>query len=554
MSIFSSQDTSYPNAGRTQRPARCILLGALVLLAAGASAHAQSTDAVDAPWNTATIQAIDAYPNDPTFNHGFVGVDHFAGSNAGDQVGLLTTQLGNGDIVVAGLVPNFGASGTCSNGTDLCNIGLVRYNQQGVRKAWSNPGAYGNYSDNYVIYPGGTGHKYMYLRDIKARGSFIDVLVDELDSDSRVTGQGVHNVRIVTFRDDGSNLSSWPVFGSAGNYTLDTDAFYGAQMVQISATRMIVAATAYDVVGPYVAVTRLTVLGNGAVSQDNDWGDPYGGTGAFDRIRRYYGPGTYCPNALVGGSFCNVTAGYAAVQVGFTTPTDFYVGGSIQIDGDDWDAITLKISSDTGELKSEYNGTGWSRAVFNDPNGSKKDIAAGLYVYQDDVYVAAQVARKCFPGIGLAKLNGANGQYNTAFGSGGKIVFGGQGNTPVCFAPPAGDVPFAISATGGRIGVVGYSRSGITGISNHVDPMLAVVNAVNGTILDFAAHPLLNPDGSRMGDGVFYGVYGGPSPTSPFTAAGNGRNTDAGNTLSYIVGKFIPVSGDRIFANGFDGS
>jgi hypothetical protein len=522
----------------------------LATLAGGAGAQAQPMDSTDAPWTPDIVQAIDAYMPDPAFNHGLLGLDHFAGSNSADQVGILTAPLSNGDVVVAGLVPNFGSAGTCSNGTAMCNIGLVRYDAAGVRKAWSNPGSYGNFGNNYVIYPAGDLHKYEYIRDLKVRAGFIDVLVDEIDVVDPGPVLGRQNVRIVTFREDGSYASQFPVFGSTFNASGDTEDFYGAQMVQINSTRMIVAATAYDSIGPYVAVTRLDILGNGAVDQDAGWGSTYGGAG-FDQLIRYYAPGSYC--GFAAGS-CDATAGYAAGQVGFATPTDFYVAASIHIDGDDWDPIAVKISSDTGELKTEFNGTGWSRAVFNESNSTKKDIAAGIYVYQDNVYLAAQVARKCFDGIGLSKLDGATGQYDIAFGASGKIVFGGQGDAPFCFSPPGGDYPFAISATGGRIGVVGYSRHGIVGISNNVDPMLAVVNAVDGSVLDFGFHPVLGADGTRSGDAVFYSVFGGASATSPFTAAGNGRIESAGNTLSYLVGKFIPASGDRIFASNMGGN
>jgi hypothetical protein len=522
----------------------------LTTLAGGARAYAQPTASTDAPWMPEVVQAIDEYVPDPAFNHGFIGLDHFAGPNSADQVGAVTAPLSNGDVVVAGLVPNFGSAGTCNNGTAMCNIGLVRYDAAGVRKAWANPGSYGNFGNNYVVYPGGDLHKYEYIRDVKVRAGYIDVLVDEIDVVDPGPVLGRQNARIVTFREDGSYSSEFPVFGSTFNASGDTEDFYGAQMVQINSTRMIVVATAYDSIGPYVAVTRLDILGNGAFDLDPGWGSTYGGAG-FDQLIRYYAPGPYC--GFAAGS-CDATAGYAAGQVGFATPTDFYVAASIHIDGDDWDPIAVKISSDTGELKTEFNGTGWSRAVFNDPNSTNKDIAAGIYVYQDDVYLAAQVARKCFDGIGLSKLDGTTGQYNTAFGGSGKIVFGGQGDAPFCFSPPGGDYPYAISATGGRIGVVGYSRSGVPGFSNNVDPMLAVVNAVNGSVLDFDRHPVLGADGTRSGDAVFYSVFGGASATSPFTAAGNGRIESAGNTLSYLIGKFIPVSGDRIFASNMGGN
>jgi hypothetical protein len=527
---------------------QCTCLVGLVACAASAQAATDRATVDLDPWTSDIIRAIDAYVPDPVFNHGRLGLDHFAAPDSADEVGGVTAQSSNGDIVVAGLVPDFGSSGTCNNGVAMCNIGLVRYDQAGNRMAWANPGSIGNYADNYVIYPGGDLHKFEYIRDIKVRAGYIDVLVDEIDAAHTQAGLGRQNARIVTFREDGSYLAQFPVFGSTFNEADDTVDFYGAQMVRINDSRMMVVATAYDSIGPYVAVTRLDILGNGAFDQDPAWGYTYGDAG-LDQVTDYFAPGSYCGNF----NSCDATAGYAAGQVGFATPTDFYVAANIHITGDDWDPAAVKISSDTGELKTEFNATGWSRAVFNEPASSMNDVAAGLYVYQDEVYMAAQVARKCFPGIGLAKLDGATGQYITTFGGAGKIVFGGQGNAPICFSPPAGDYPFAIAATGGRIGVVGYSRHGIAGFSNYVDPMLGVVDAVDGSVLDFGFHPVFDANNRRMGDAVFYSAYGGPSATSPFTAAGNGRIEAAGNTLSFLAGKFIPVSADRIFAYGFGG-
>ena len=542
-------------APKYSRRITSVLFG-MACVAAATVAQAQQSSGLDAaagstadtPWLPAVIAAVDEYVPSAAFNGGRFSLDHFADSNSADQEGLVTAQLANGNIVVAGLVPDGTAdAGACGDGTRLCSIGLVRYTPTGQRVTWPNAGANGRFSNNYVVYPQPGFNKFQYLRDVKVRGNYIDVMVDEPDVNHAALTLGHRNVRIVTFRDDGSFLSQWGIFGvqnqSGGT---DSEDFYGAQMVQMNSTQMIAVATAYDSFGPYVAVTRLAILGNGALSLDSSWGTSYGGGDGFNRLIRYYAPSSYC-----GGGDCDATASYVAKQEGFPVQTDFYVAGSMHISGNNWDPYALKISSADGSTKSEFNSTGWSRVAFDDANSSLDDRAAGLYVYQDDVYLAAQVSRKCFPGVGIAKINGATGADNIAFGSGGKTVFGGQGNAMICFSPPGGDYPTAISATGGRIGIAGYRHHGLTGISNLYDPMLAVVNAVNGSVLDFDFHAVNRADGTRYGDAVLYGIYGGPLPTSPFTVAGNGRDALSGNTLSYITGRLIPVSSDRIFTSGF---
>lgn len=523
---------------------RFLALGRNMLFVAGVSAgtglHAQQMDSVT-PWMPGVVQAIDAYVPDPTFLNGHFGLDHFAGPNGADEVGAVTAQMDNGDIVVAGLVKGFGVTGTCNNGTALCNIGLVRYNQSGARVAWSDPGVYGFQGNQYVIYGEhgpNVAPSYQYIRDVKVKNGAIYVMVD-----TNLGSGGSKDVRVVSFNNSGSPIDH----GLAGVFGFgngdDFEAFFGAQIAIISSDYMVVTATGYDATGPFVASNRLHIESDHSLSQDPAWGVGYGG-GTDNRIVRYFGPGGYC-----GQSRCDATANYAVAPVGLSGSV--YIGGTIHISGDNYDPIAIKISSDSGVLKAEFNGTGWSRTAYDQPNSSNKDTVAGLYVYQNDVYMAAQVAQKCFPGIGLAKLDGTTGDYVSAFSAGGKIVFGGQGNAPFCFSPPFGDYPTAISATGGRIGIVGYSVRGIQDISTRVDPMLAVVNAVNGTLLDFDSHPVTDANGNRLGDAALYSVYGGSSATSPFTVAGNGRIASAGNTLSYLVGKLIPASADRIFASGF---
>ncbi|MEO7198889.1 MAG: hypothetical protein ABIY56_01590 [Dokdonella sp.] len=537
------------------RPLRYLMAAVFMLAATVASADGNK-DAFDSfqatdmtPWTPEVIQAIDAYVLAPNFNDGRFGLDHFAASNSLDQQGLVTARLANGNMVVAGLVPDGVGGGFCGDGTKLCSIGLVRYNDSGQRIAWPNAGENGRFTNNYVVWPAGSSEFYrsQYLRHVSVRGNLIDVLVDQPDLTR--SGLGRADVVIATFRDNGEFVGFNTVFGSSGSGSEGED-FYGAQMVQMSSTTMIVAATAYDSFGSFIAVTRLLTNANQTPTKDANWGVPYNpAPNSFyaNRLNRYFAPGSYC-----GAASCDATAGYVAKPEG-SSFADFYVAGNLHISGNNWDPVALKISSESGSVKTEFNVTGWSRAIFDDTNSTLKDLVAGLYVYQDDVYMAAQVARKCHNGIGLAKLNGATGGYLTAFGSVGKILFGGQGDSLACIAGNQAAVPLAISATGGRIGIAGYQAlGGFGGGAIQVDPMLAVVDAVNGSLLSFDNYPVRRTDGTRYGDGVLYGIYGGTSPTSPFTVSGNGRDESASNTLSYVSGRLIPVSSDRIFANGFN--
>ncbi len=520
----------------------CWVLG-LAFLASAATAHAQPQDATAStvPWVPNVIQSIDQYVPQR------LGLDHFAASNSADQVGMRTVQLSNGNQLVVGLVPD-GNGNTCNDGTAMCSIGMVQYSLTD-RVPWSNPGGNGRYFDNYAVYPGGSAtssSQYQFLRDVKVRGHLIDVLVDVVDFSRPEFTLGRHNVKVVTFRDNGSYFSQFYAFGIAGANFDNTD-FYGAQMVEDGATQMIVVATAYDSVGASIAVTRLAELSNGEFGVDSSWGYGYNGN-LSQRLIGYYAPGAFCQHPLT-GNICNVTASYA-IKPDAATSSSVYIEGSVNYDGEDWDVMVLKISHIDGTLRPEFSG-GWRVVRFDDTNSSRKDVAAGIYGYQDEIYLGAQVAREYHPGIGLAKVNGATGNSYSAFGAGGKTIFGGVGHDEQYPSNwPDDHIPTMISATGGRIGVVGYHVRDDHG-NTLVDPFLAVVNSVTGARLDFRDHLVRRADGSRAGDAIFYGVYGGPSYASPFTVSGLGRDTNAGNTLSYLSGRLLPLSGDRIFASGF---
>ncbi|MEO7431855.1 MAG: hypothetical protein ABIR62_07490, partial [Dokdonella sp.] len=309
-------------------PLAALALIAVFLSGSATAAMATSTvdgdsgTALDSPDNTdGSLQ--DRYRHAPSFNNGGDYPDHFASAPNADMIGLLTAPLGNGDIVVAGLVPNVGASGTCSNGTSRCNIGLVRYNASGVRVPWPDPAGFGFNGNQYVVYPNDVSVGYQYLRDLKVVNGTIYLLQDGFNASQ--PGIGRQNVSIVSFFDNGRPRGSISVFGDA---PADTEDFYGAQMVFLSGGRLIVTATDYDGTTSYLAAARLLVGANGGLNQDPTWGIAYPGSG--NRIIRYPANVPY-------------TVAYATNQIGFPVQDDFYVAGSVTSQGDS-DVLVQKIS------------------------------------------------------------------------------------------------------------------------------------------------------------------------------------------------------------------
>ncbi|MEO7432634.1 MAG: hypothetical protein ABIR62_11560, partial [Dokdonella sp.] len=205
-----------------RRPAayRLAVRATMAALLSVGSVAAMATSTVDADVDAAPEAPVDVggtvhdvYRHAPSFNNGGDYPDHFAGAPNADMVGLLMAPLGNGDIVVAGLVPNVGASGTCSNGTSLCNIGLVRYNASGVRVPWPDPAGFGFNGDQYVVYPNDVSTGYQYLRDMKVVNGTIYILQDGFNASQ--SGLGRQNVSIVSFFDNGRPRGSISVFGGA---------------------------------------------------------------------------------------------------------------------------------------------------------------------------------------------------------------------------------------------------------------------------------------------------------------------------------------------------
>ncbi|MEO8010395.1 MAG: hypothetical protein ABI650_01995, partial [Dokdonella sp.] len=199
--------------------------------------------ATHAPWDTDAVLAIGDYVQSPSFNNRRFYVDHFAGPSNADAVGALAAQLSNGDIVVAGLVPNFQASGTCNNGAAMCNVGLVRYTSSGVRIRWPDPNGFGFFNNNYLIYPNNAASGYQYIRDVKVQNGTIYVLLDVPNASQ--AGLGRQNTSILTFSENGRPRGSISVFGLSSTGS-DAEDFYGAQMAFTGTGRLIVTATDYD--------------------------------------------------------------------------------------------------------------------------------------------------------------------------------------------------------------------------------------------------------------------------------------------------------------------
>jgi hypothetical protein len=536
--------TESPRRRRLPRLHSAFLLVSLSISAFGMStAMAQAldppvvpADAAPAPWAPAAVMGTSPYILDPSFQDGVYSVDLFGGSANSDYQARVTVRLANGNTVTAGLVPPFNSGNPVSG---LWNIGLVLHNSAGNRVQWPNPGSYGFLSNNYVIFPNSADARYQYIRDIKAINGYLYVFAD-LQHDTPAAGR--QDSFILIFREDGSYINTMSAFG-----LFDDRDHFGATLAQLTDTTLIAAATAYDSIGPIIRVTKFDIQGSGLLLRDEDFGDA--------------GYGTYFADALCAAHPCAAVARAAKVAEGVPIAgvPSVYIVGSVNYDGgEDWDALVLNISGTSGIPVTSFSSDGWQRIAFDDDEGGLTDYGAGLAAvrslvlpgpsFRTDLYLVAEIDRRCHNGIGVAKLDGT-GALVSAFGTGGKTVFGGQGNAPFCFGPGNNsDVPVDMVRNGDRLGIVGFGFTSIVSGASRVDPMLAVVNTATGAVMDIARHPVERPDGSRWGDGQLFGVTGAADGT--FTVAGHARDASTTNRLMYVTGRF--AGDDTIFANGFE--
>ncbi|MEO5621906.1 MAG: hypothetical protein ABIO74_12920 [Dokdonella sp.] len=494
----------------------------------------------------------DPYDYDPSFDGGVVIEDRFAAITTQNyQIASKLARLSNGDVVVAGIVPAaFQPAGANSN-----NIGLVRYGSDGSRVPWPSPTpAYSYFNNMYVDYPNSNAHTFNQVRDIAVIAGFIYVLVDAQaaidDSDAYV----------LAFREDGSFIDIY------GAFTTNLDEG-GAGLVAYSIPNcngvlscpMLIAVGNYIVPAPslsdyrHIITAKRFAIGtngfptftpNGTLHVDTTFG-PFG-NGANDYIA--------ADSSCVSASNCSVIAtSVAAVRTNSLNPT-VYVGGEYPSTGQLSDTVVLGIDGNSGALFSDFGDGGFKTTPFNLSQNFPADAAVAIVATTgggraaDEVYVVAKVSLDCASGVGVAKLRGVNGVLDAAFGTAGKVVFGGSNNV-FCPAPPVVTTnPFAAVLNGERLAIVG--EQGLYDEPNNsvtYDPSLAIVRTTDGLVSD---QRWRRPTQSN---GTPWGAY---SRWVSVISDGNARFTTAAilldpNTGSTLFGT-MRLSSDRIFGSGFE--
>lgn len=564
--------------GAAARHGRLMLRGlgavALVAVALPAFAQAQGGD-VDGPPHGASmpeaaqsaeqtlpgldaITAVSGYPlaHDRSFNYGNWYGDAFAGNSNNNLLGRRVVRLSNGDVVVAGLVPAVGATNTYGN-----NLGLVRYNSAGVRVPWANinPAGFGHYNKNYIIVPNSTTAGYTEVVDMVATGAPKNQILVLLNHTS---SGGAKTVELRSFSYDGEvNAPVYNVLTKDGQPSTGAGLVYyqDNKAADPAAYKVVVIGTRFENGMGRIVYRRLAVVPGFAFE-----------TG----VQNVHPAGLGDCSTTIQTGGCIATAVNSVQWSAWDwLPPRIYITGVVtrNLLPDDTDYfVTRLIGGDNvgvGYWDSSF-GTGGTRRVVWDKGDNNRDYPTAVVAYRsnvdhintsDRVYAVGQVAQTCRPGIGVAAFN-HDGTAYTGIGAGGKLLFGGTSISCDQAWIPSAD--YANAATVGQTNPVTIVIAGmsvwkprcipIPGHScgeDNVDPMLAVVGADNGAVLeqrDFPVQP-----GGRIRHGGLYDIVN--SGTNGFTVTGDDRYFETDPNVpgrqEFVTGRFTL---DRIFGNGFE--
>jgi hypothetical protein len=489
----------------------------------------------------------DPFAPDLAFNGGAVIEDRFAATSTSTSMrAAKMVRLGNGDVVVAGLVHE-----AYSSAASLPkNVGLVRYGPGGARVAWSNPtAAYSHFFNMYVEYPNSATAKFRKVHDVEAIAGYIFVLADyEYNLGPDVDDL---DVQVLVFGEDGSFV---------GNYAAFTTPLYeeGAGLVPylipnchgVISCPMLVAVANYrdaaDVLANYKITAKRFAMGNsgspsfipnGTLIVDTTFG-PYG-NGAND----------YVPTVCSHLDGCSLRAtSIAAVRMNSVSPT-LYVGGQVDGTGLD-DTAVVGIDGGTGAMLSDFGTGGFedldlvTDAAFENQRFRDGGVAilATTFVGRssDEVYVVSSVSMGCTSGVGVAKLRGVAGVLDGAFGSAGVAYYGGIDD----YACSPGDLPSTTPAAaaieGDRLAIAGLRQSPF-------EFEVAIVRASDGTVTDDRTqHPASGGTQWQAYDGGWSDIVGNGSGAFVLTGTLRDPNTNAG-----LFGT-TQIASDRCFAADFE--
>ncbi|QBB71776.1 hypothetical protein ELE36_16225 [Pseudolysobacter antarcticus] len=499
---------------------------------------------------TASIHA-QIYRADVDFNGGNYFVDAFSGSATDTYRGKKLVHLDNGDVVVAGLVPNM-------RGGNAGGLGLVRYNAAGQRVTWANPGATGFDGNQYVVYDANTlvPRPIDDVKDIVVSGNLLFVLVD-------VQGYGLHfsgnppmpvpaftryASDVMVFNTDGKFLSSVEM-GSTLADEGDPRNFFGGGIAVYQNSLLLSDGGVSLVFAGSAIESNVSRPVFQRFSLDATDGSLTSVTGIV-----YPNPGNYCPT----NRGCEINGLALGGRLTVTGPPRIYLGGSRQAtlgDNADWDFMVMRVSSN-GAPDTSFNTAGVNVMPFNIAPGNLGDHGRSIAVLgsngtttNERIFVGGDVAVNCGDGMGVVKFNG-DGTPDSTFGSGGlaKRYFGSEYSSSGCMVPRTDNYTHSITLAEGLIAFAGQRNTAPFFISpDSVDGVVAFMDMQSGSLISFDIYPYAETaGGSRSRHSGLWGIVA--AGHGAFTATGDVRYfTSSGSSVSGKMQYATLRFSDRIF-------
>jgi hypothetical protein len=484
----------------------------------------------------------DPFVYDPRFYTGNAIEDRFAGSASSSFTAAKLAKPGNGDVVVAGLVP---PGFQPDQGNGYFNIGLVRYDYTGGRVPWPNiTPAYDYWNGMYIAYPNDASARYTAVRDIKTADGFIYVLADyqytATDAD----------VNILVFAQDGHFVGSYAAFDT----TLDEHGaglatyWYWCGQSGLDVCSRVIAVATYDNGAGRTIITakRFVAAADGPLAVDTVFG-PFG-NGAND----YPAPNSACLTS----SQCSAHASAVAISLMIGAPESpfLYVGGELIWTSQQSAAAVLAIDGRTGNALSGFgSASGYARYPFT--NG--KDRTTGIAATDADssgagrtIYLGAWMQTYCAPAIGVLKLDG-NGNGVAGFGNtsvAGMAFIGGDNDPSHCSGTlyPRYTFPQGIALGSSGLAIAGFEMRHEAG-STFTDPLLVLISSSDGAILDSRAARPPHANGAYFTDG---GIWNDVITYNDRFVTTGPLYDSLGNRPLFGTARFVS---DRIFGNDFEG-
>ncbi|MBL8300231.1 MAG: hypothetical protein JNN30_17980 [Rhodanobacteraceae bacterium] len=361
------------------------------------------------------------YGFDNGFNPGY-SIDAFAGSWAGQREGGKLARLPDGDIVVAGRVRLDG-----DPVAPLWNLGLVRYDANGQRRAWPGyTGVYGHYFSQYLVYPnapttGATAPFIERIDDIAHAHGRLFVLVTHRPTLASLE----RDVAVIVFTEDGTFVEQQAVANSGADET--------GVALDATSTRFVAAPVAVTALvnaeGDRLLVGRLKLNAQGDLIPDARFG--------YRGMSEVIVPGFYCGAdrdcMLEGADLARPSNG-----IGNNAPT--YIAASTRTGLDQWYPLVIKLDSlgalDGAFYRLDLGGLqlwGVQKVLFGPAHRPYSAKARALAVQRiptvdpnsEGIWLTAEVSLECKPGIGVAQIS-SRGRLNSRFGAGGTAIVGGD--------------------------------------------------------------------------------------------------------------------------------